>query len=43
MELIEYITGKGGFMILAFTVVILVLYNKYKSRHYWKSSSKKKK
>ncbi|RMA66080.1 hypothetical protein BXY75_0498 [Ulvibacter antarcticus] len=43
MEFFEYLTGKGGFMILALIVVVLFLYNKYKHWRYLKSSSKRKK
>ena len=34
MEIFEYLTGKGGFLILALITVIAVLYRKYRD---WKS------
>lgn len=43
METFEYLTGKGGFLILALIVVILVLYNKYQNWRYTKPTRKKKK
>lgn len=42
MDIFEYITGKGGIMILGLFVVLVVLYNKIKARRYFKTSSKKK-
>ncbi len=44
MEIFEYLTGRGGFLILALFVVLVVLYNKISSRRkYFKTSPKKKK
>lgn len=41
MELIDYITGKGGIMILALIVVIALIYRKYKERRYFKYIDKR--
>ncbi|WP_281989180.1 hypothetical protein [Aquimarina aggregata] len=39
----EYLTGRGGLLVLGLVVVIVVLYNKIKARRDFKISSKKKK
>ncbi|WP_298898541.1 hypothetical protein [uncultured Psychroserpens sp.] len=41
MKLIEYITGKGGFMILALIVVAVFIYRKYKEKRYYKDVEKR--
>ncbi|MCK0108366.1 hypothetical protein MWU58_03605 [Flavobacteriaceae bacterium S0825] len=41
MELIDYITGKGGIMILGLFVVIAFLYRKYKEKRYFKYIDKR--
>ncbi|WP_282082790.1 hypothetical protein [Aquimarina aggregata] len=43
MEMFEYLTGRGGLLVLGLVVVIVVLYNKIKARRDFKISSKKKK
>lgn len=43
IEIFEYLTGRGGLLILGLFVVLAVLYNKIKTRRYFKTSSKKKK
>jgi hypothetical protein len=40
MEFFNYLNGQGGFMILAFFVVLIVLYRKYKSYRYFKDMKK---
>ena len=42
METIDYIFGKGGFIILALIVVVVVLIKKYKDWRDFKAPSKKK-
>lgn len=43
MEVFNYLNGQGGFMILAFFVVVVVLYRKYKSYRYFKDMKKARK
>ncbi|WP_299254003.1 hypothetical protein [uncultured Aquimarina sp.] len=42
MEIIDYLMGRGGFVLLALFVVVIVLYNKIKDRRQFRVSSKKK-
>jgi len=42
MELFEYLTGRGGMLLLGLFVVLTVLYKKIKARRYFKIHSKKK-
>ena len=41
MELIEYMTGKGGIMILGLIAVALFVYRKYKEKRYFKDIEKR--
>ena len=41
MELIDYLTGKGGIMILALIVVVALVYRKYKEKRYFKYIDKR--
>jgi len=41
MEIIEYITGKGGIMILGLIVVVVFVYRKYKEKRYFKDIEKR--
>lgn len=41
MELIEYMTGKGGIMILGLIVVVIFVYRKYKEKRYFKDIEKR--
>jgi len=41
MELIEYITGKGGIMILGLIAVVAFVYRKYKEKRYFKDIEKR--
>lgn len=41
MELIEYITGKGGIMILGLIAVAAFVYRKYKEKRYFKDIEKR--
>jgi len=41
MELIEYLTGKGGIMVLGLIVVVALLYRKYKEKRYFKYIDKR--
>ena len=41
MDLIEYITGKGGIMILGLIVVVVFVYRKYKEKRYFKDIEKR--
>jgi hypothetical protein len=41
MELIEYMTGKGGIMILGLIAVVLFVYRKYKEKRYFKDVEKR--
>lgn len=43
MGIFDYLTGKGGILILGLFVVIVVLYNKIKTRNYFKRPSGKRK
>ena len=43
MDIVEYLMGKGGFMILALLVVIILLYNRIKARRDFRISPKDKK
>ncbi|SDR78317.1 hypothetical protein SAMN04515667_0651 [Formosa sp. Hel1_31_208] len=36
MEIIEYMIGKGGIMILGLIVVVIFVYRKYKEKRYFK-------
>ncbi|WP_323787342.1 hypothetical protein [Psychroserpens sp.] len=42
MEFIEYITGKGGIMILGLIVVVVFIYRKYKEKRYFKDIEKRR-
>ena len=42
MEILEFLGGQGMFLLLALCVVIVVLYNKLKTRKYHKSNKKYK-
>ncbi len=41
MELIEYMTGKGGIMIIGLIAVVLFVYRKYKEKRYFKNIEKR--
>ena len=41
MELFDYMTGKGGIMILGLVVVVVFVYRKYKERRYFKAVEKR--
>ena len=41
MELIEYITGKGGIMIIGLVAVVIFVYRKYKEKRYFKDIEKR--
>lgn len=41
MELIEYLTGKGGIMILGLIAVVALVYRKYKEKRYFKYIDKR--
>ncbi|WP_298900904.1 hypothetical protein [uncultured Psychroserpens sp.] len=41
MKLIEYLTSKGGFMILALVVVAVFIYRKYKEKRHFKDIEKR--
>ncbi|WP_460220545.1 hypothetical protein [Psychroserpens sp. MEBiC05023] len=41
MELLDYLTGKGGIMILGLIVVTVFIYRKYKEQRYFKSVEKR--
>ncbi len=41
METIEYMTGKGGIMILGLIVVAVFIYRKYKEKRYFKDIEKR--
>lgn len=43
MEFLEYISGQGGFLILALFVIVIVIYNKIKQRRDIRAVTKKKK
>jgi len=40
MEILDFLGGQGMFMLLALFVVIIVLYNKLKTRRYHNSKKK---
>lgn len=42
MEILDFLGGQGMFLLLALCVVIVVLYNKLKTRRYHKSNKKHK-
>ena len=41
MELFEYITGKGGIMILGLIAIVAFVYRKYKEKRYFKYIDKR--
>jgi len=41
MELIEYITGKGGIMILGLIAIVIFAFRKYKEKRYFKDIEKR--
>lgn len=41
MNIFEYLTGKGGMMILALIVVVVFIFRKYKERQYFKDIEKR--
>lgn len=41
MELIEYLNGKGGIMILGLFVIAALAYRKYKEKRYFKYIDKR--
>lgn len=41
MELIDYMTGKGGIMLLGLIAVVLFVYRKYKEKRYFKDIEKR--
>ncbi len=41
MELIEYMTGKGGIMILGLIVAVVFIYRKYKEKRHFKDIEKR--
>ena len=43
MELYDYITGKGGLILLGLVVVSILFYRKYKTQRYFKYIEKKEK
>jgi len=43
MEIFEYLTGKGGLMILGLIVIIAFLFKKYKNWRYFKDIEKRRK
>jgi len=43
MEIFEYLTGKGGLMILGLIIVFAVLFKKYQNWRYFKKSEKRRK
>jgi len=42
MEVFEYLTGKGGLMILGLIIVFAVLFKKYRNWRYFKSAEKRR-
>lgn len=42
MEILDFLGGQGMFMLLALFVVIIVLYNKIKTRRYHNPKNKSK-
>jgi hypothetical protein len=43
MEVFEYLTGKGGLMILGIIIISAVLFKKYKNWRYFKDLEKRRK
>ncbi len=43
MELFEYFTGKAGLILLAFIVLCVFIFNKYKTQRYFKYIEKQRK
>ncbi|MDH7445076.1 hypothetical protein QBK95_05555 [Aquimarina sp. 2201CG14-23] len=43
MEIFEYLTGKGGLLILGLIAVIALLYKKYQNWRYFKNMEKRRK
>lgn len=43
MEVFEYLTGKGGLMILGLIVIFVLLFKKYKNWRYLKDMDKRRK
>ena len=41
MEFIQYMTGKGGIMIIGLIAVVLFVYRKYKEKRYFKAVEKR--
>ncbi len=41
MELIEYMTGKGGIMILGLIVIVVFIFRKYKEKRYFRAIEKR--
>ncbi|WP_169301415.1 hypothetical protein [Pontimicrobium aquaticum] len=41
MELLEYLTGKGGLMLLGLIVIVAFVYRKYKEKRYFKYIDKR--
>lgn len=41
MELLEYLTGKGGIMILGLIAIVVFVYRKYKEKRYFKYIDKR--
>lgn len=41
MKFIEYMTGKGGIMILGLFAVVILVYRKYKEKRYFKDIEKR--
>ena len=41
MEIIEYLSGKGGIMILGFVVLVIFVIRKWKEKRYFKTIEKR--
>jgi len=41
MEIIEYMTGKGGIMILGLIVAVVFVYRKFKEKRHFKNIEKR--
>lgn len=41
MEIIEYMTGKGGIMILGLIVIVVFVFRKYKEKRYFRTIEKR--
>ncbi|WP_161792619.1 hypothetical protein [Psychroserpens damuponensis] len=41
MDILNYITGQGGFMILGLIVISVFIYRKYREKRYFKHIEKK--